>query len=135
MTGQTTNLSKRPGAVQSILILAYLMAPKGRHQPGRQDHLAPGCCGLWSAEGEPFVGPAKGAADLKHALVEIDVCPVEGEQFAAAHAGLERQDEQGFEAIAGGGGQERSGLLDGEGDDLDVRLAWWPDERHNISWD
>jgi hypothetical protein len=118
----------------ALLILAYLMAPKRRHRRGRQHYLAPGCCGLWSAKGEPFPGPTKRAADLKHALVEVDVVPAHGEQLAAAHAGLERQDEQGFKAIASRGRQERSGLLDGEGDDLDVCLAWWPEERHDISW-
>jgi hypothetical protein len=51
-------------------------------------------------KGEPFAGPTKGAADLKHALVEVDVVPAQREQLAAAYAGLERQDEQGFKAIA-----------------------------------
>ena len=87
-----------------------------------------------SAEGESVAGPAKGAADLEDALVEVDVLPTQREQLAAAHAGLEREDEQSFEAVACCSVQEHSGLLDGEGDDLDVCLAWWPDECHDISW-
>src|SRR6266540_5333312 len=118
----------------ALLLLTCSVPPQRRHRRWRQHHPAARRRRLRSADPEPLTGAAKGAADPEHTLVKVHVLPAEGEQLAAAHAGLEREHEQHLEAVAGRGGQERPGLLYGEGDDLDMRLARWPRERHHVPW-
>jgi len=59
-------------------LLTYPVTPKGCHHGWRQQHLASRCCRLWNTERKSLAGPAQRPADLKHALVQVDVLPTEG---------------------------------------------------------
>jgi hypothetical protein len=73
-----------------FLGLALLVRDQGLNSSARQAERAPGlgCLGVAVASG--------GAPDVDHALVQVDVVPGEGAQFAGTQAERDGHDEQCF---------------------------------------
>ena len=70
-----------------------------RRELGQHDG-SPCAAGLQLNDLELAVDALHGPADTKLPRSEIDVIPAQGEQLAAAKAGSQREDVQGFEPLA-----------------------------------
>jgi len=84
---------------QVLTVLPLLMLLEVAHRELGQHDGSPRAAGLQLNDLELAIDALHGPADTKLPRSEIDVIPAQSEQLAAAKAGSQRQDVQGFEPL------------------------------------
>jgi hypothetical protein len=84
-------------------------------QGGRQVQRAPALLRLRLLEDEPPADPLEGVRDPERAGVEVDVLPAQAQDLPLPQPEHQGEPEEGFKALASGGGQHRLGLGGREG--------------------
>nr|WP_239331527.1 2'-5' RNA ligase family protein [Frankia sp. CiP3] len=79
------------------------------------------------------VDPLDEAANQQRPGVEVDVIPAKAEQLTAAQSHRERQDEQRFEPIVCGQGQETTRIIGGQRVVFPVGKTWWTDGLRDVT--
>jgi len=100
----------------TLFLLPFLVDLEGSEALGREGDAPLGGQGLGVQDGQALgAGALEGAVDGGGAAVEIEVFPVEAEEFALAESGAQGEFVQGVKPVAVGRMKESPGFGGGEG--------------------